>query len=156
VLIAVLFIVSMFRPFFGINVIDRPSSKIDFDLLLKQLHYPPGMLKPPVGPNQMTLEEIRKRAEERKKREEQARLERDKRKKEEEEAARKAEEARKSEEAKKEQEAKDGKTAQTKPSTSFGEINVGPIKEIVGELYQMYQAGQLDLPSDNYSIMASF
>jgi hypothetical protein len=100
----------------------------------------------------MTLEEIRNRALDRKKREEEARLEREKRRKEEEEAAKKAEEARKAEDAKKGQEAK---TGQTKPSSSFGEINVTPIKDIVGELYQMYQSGQLEL-GDNYSIMASF
>jgi len=156
VLIAVLFIVSMFRPFFGVNITEHPYGKIDIDLLLKPLHYPPGMLKAPAGEKPMTIEEIRKRAEERKKREEQARLER---KKEEEEAAKKADEERKAEEARKAEDAKkeqEGKAAQTKPSTAFGEINVTPIKDIVGELYQMYQAGQLDLPSDNYSIMASF
>ena len=152
VLIAVLFVVSMLTPFLGIHITEHKYNTIDIEALLKPLHYPPGMLRGPSSGPQMSLEEIRKRAEERKKREEEARLEREKRRQEEEERAKKAEEARKAEDAKKEQEAK---AAQTKPSSSFGEINVEPIKDIVRDLYQMYQSGQLDL-GDNYSIMASF
>jgi hypothetical protein len=152
VLIAALFVISMMTPFLGIHITEHPYSKLDIEALLKTLHYPPGMLKPPPSGQQMTLEEIRKRALDRQKREEEARLERERRRKEQEEAARKEEEARKAEAARKEQEAKAG---QTKPSGAFGEINVTPIKDIVGELYQMYQSGQLDL-GDNYSIMASF
>ena len=152
-LIAVLFVFALLRPFLGVHVTEHAYNKENFDWLFKPLHYPPGMLRAPVSDKQMTLDEIRKRALDRKKREEEARLERERRRKEEEVAARKAEEAKKAEDAKKEQEAKAG--GQTKPASSFGDINVTPIKDIVGELYQMYQSGHLDV-GDNYSIMASF
>jgi hypothetical protein len=152
VLIAVVFVLAMFSPFWGYQIVEHDYKKIDIEALLKPLHYPPGMLRAPVSDKQMSLEEIRKRAQDRKKREEEARLERERRRKEEEEVAKKAEEARKAEDVKREQEAKAG---QVKPSSSFGEINVEPIKGIIGELYQMSQSGQLEL-GDNYSIMASF
>ena len=157
-LIAILFIVAMLSPYWGIRVTEHAYNKVNWDFLLTPLRYPPGMLKGPASDKQMTLDDIRKRDQERKKREEAARLEREKKRKEEEEAARKAEEARIVEEAKKAADAKkdqEAKAGQTKPASQFGEINVQPIKDIVGELYKMYQSGELDL-GDNYSIMASF
>ena len=155
--ITALFVAAYLSLFWGVHVVERPYTKYNIDLLLAPLHYPPGMLKAPVSDKTIPLDELRKRDAERKKKEEQARLEREKKRKEE-EAARKAEEARKEQEAKDEQARKEqqAKNEQAKPpAAGFGEINVTPIKDIVRELYQMYESGQLDL-RDNYTIMASF
>lgn len=131
-----------------------------------KLVYPPGMLHP--GGTTMTIDEIRKLDAERKRKAELAKIEREKKVKEEE--ARRTEQEKKEAEAaaKKEADAKaaeakaaEAKAAEAKAaedkekSKSFGEINIAPIKDIVGKLYGMYQSGELTL-ADNFKIMLSF
>ena len=92
----------------------------------------------------MTLEEIRARAEKRKQELARAKEKAEKEKKEKEEADRKA-----AEEA--------AKAAEKKPvPTEFGEINEAPIKATVETLYQLFQAGGLDIPEMKFSVMAGF
>ncbi|HEY6327765.1 MAG TPA: TonB C-terminal domain-containing protein [Blastocatellia bacterium] len=130
------------------------------DWAMTKLVYPPGMLHASNGPT-MTIEEIRKLDAERKRKAELAKIDREKRVKEEE--ARRAEEEKKEADAaaKKEADAKaaEAKAAEAKAaadkSKSFGEINIGPIKDIVGNLYNLYQSGQLTL-ADNFKIMLAF
>jgi hypothetical protein len=93
----------------------------------------------------MTLEEIRERAEKNKQEMLRRREKAEKEKKEKEEAERKA-----AAEAAK-------VAAENKPATptKFGEINEAPIKDTVKKLYELYQAGGLDLEKE-FSVMAGF
>jgi len=94
----------------------------------------------------MTIEEIRARAEKHKRELELAREKAEKERKEKEEADRKA-----AEEAAK-------VAAQNKPAseTKFGEINIAPIRDTVGNLYKLFEAGGLDIPEVKFSVMAGF
>jgi hypothetical protein len=141
-LVSYLLYMAFISPFAGIRVVEKKYRQIDTATLLAPLRYPRQALRGPVG-NAMTLEQIRER--ERKRREQ---IER--RRREEEERRRREEEARKEAERKAQEENK------TNPSTQFGEINVNPIKDIIGKLYEAYQAGQLDLDVTNLKVMATF
>jgi len=155
VLLGYLFYAAVIAPFLHIKVVEKPYKQIDVAELLKPLKYPSGMLKGPErGPN-MSIEEIREN--DRKKREERERRKR------EEEARRKAEEEnettrQKEEEVKKAEEAKKAEAAKVAEGddTNFGEINVTPIRDIIGKIYEMYNAGQLEKEADNFSLMCDF
>ena len=146
-------------PFAKVRVVDNANyRRFDPNWVTAKIVYPPGMLRQFSSGPTMSIEEIRKHDAEMKRKAEIARVEREKRAKEEE--ARRAEEAKKEAEAaaKKEADAKaaEAKAAELKEkSKSFGEINVAPIKDIVGKLYNMYQSGDLAL-ADNFKIMVAF
>jgi hypothetical protein len=145
VLVSYLVYMAFISPFAGIRVVEKKYRQIDTALLLAPLRYPRQALRGPVG-DAMTLEQIRER--ERKRRQE---IER--RKREEEERKRRQEEARKEAE-RRAQEA--NRSAESKSSTQFGEINVNPIKDIIGNLYSVYQAKQLEMDLTNLKVMATF
>jgi flagellar motor protein MotB len=141
------------------RITDNPNyPKFDPNWITRKLVYPPGMLHVPGAGPQMSIDEIKKLDAERKKKAEQARLEREKREKEEE--AKRAEEEKKEAEAAAKKEADEkaalAKAAEDKEkSKNFGEINIAPIKDIVGKLYNMYQSGDLTL-ADSFKIMVAF
>lgn len=137
---------AFFSQFAHLRVVNKAYKKFDPDTLIAKLYYPPQMLRgPPSGPA-MTLEEVRARAEKHKKELALAREKAEKEKKEKEEAERKA-----AEEAAK-------VAAQNKPATEtkLGEINIAPIKDTVGNLYKLFDAGGLDIPEVRFSMMAGF
>ncbi len=146
VLIVYLIYLAFFSQFANVRVVDKAYRKFDANRLMEKLYYPPQMLRmAPTGPA-MTLEEIRARAEKHKKELALAREKAEKEKKEKEEAERKA-----AEEAAK-------VAAQNKPAseTKFGEINIAPIRDTVGNLYKLFEAGGLDIPEVKFSVMAGF
>jgi hypothetical protein len=137
---------AFFSQFAHLRVVNKAYKKFDPDTILAKLYYPPQMLRPaPTGPA-MTIEEIRARAEEHKRELALAREKAEKERKEKEEAARKA-----AEEAAK-------IAAQNKPASDakFGEINIAPIRDTVGNLYKLFEAGGLDIPEVKFSVMAGF
>lgn len=137
---------AFFSQFAHLRVVDKAYKKFDPDTILAKLYYPPQMLRgAPRGPA-MTLEEIRARAEKHKKELALAREKAEREKKEKQEAERKA-----AEEAAK-------VAAQNKPATEakFGEINIAPIRDTVGNLYKLFEAGGLDIPEVKFSVMAGF
>lgn len=137
---------AFFSQFAHMRVVDKAYKKFDPDTILAKLYYPPQMLRlAPRGPA-MTLEEIRARAEKHKKELALAREKAEKEKKEKQEAERKA-----AEEAAK-------VAAQNKPAseTKFGEINIAPIRDTVGNLYKLFEAGGLDIPEVKFSVLAGF
>jgi len=146
-------------PFAHVRMVDNSNyAQLDTAWVLKKLTYPPGMLRQPLNGPVQSLDEIRKQDAERKRKAELAKAERERREKEEE--AKRAEEAKKEAEAaaKKEAEAKSAQaSASPTPdkSKSFGEINIAPIRDIVGKLYNMYLSGDLAL-ADQFKIMVSF
>ncbi|HYL99955.1 MAG TPA: hypothetical protein VEZ90_13455 [Blastocatellia bacterium] len=151
VLISYLIYAAIFAPYVGFRVVDNTDyPKFDPASLLP-LYYPPQMLSlmaPPQKPE--SLDDIKKRDAERRRREEILKKQR------EEEERRKAELARlKAEEERKKAELEAQAKKDQTPKT-FGEINVAPIKDIIGNLYAMYQAGNLDVPQNGFSIMCSF
>jgi hypothetical protein len=137
---------AFFSQFAHLRVVNKAYKKFDPDTILAKLYYPPQMLRGPSSGPAMTLEEIRARAEKHKKELALAREKAEKEKKEKEEAERKA-----AEEAAK-------VAAQNKPATEvkFGEINVAPIRDTVGNLYKLFEAGGLDIPEVKFSVMAGF
>jgi hypothetical protein len=147
--IGYLLYVAIISPFASIRVVDRDYEKIDVEKLLAKLQYPRHMLPAPTNRTPMSLEEIMER--QRKRREEMERRRR-------EEAAREAERKRKEEEERKAAEEARAKAEQEKPATpqKFGEINIAPIRDIVGKIYEIYQAGELGIDGEKFSIMAGF
>lgn len=145
VLIIYLIYLAFFSPYAHMRVVNKAYRKFDPNTILAKLYYPPQVLRQaPQGPA-MTLEEIRARAEKHKEEIALAKAKAEKEKKEKEEADRKA-----AEEAAK-------VAAANKPATptKFGEINEAPIKDTVGKLYELYQAGGLELEQE-FSLMAGF
>lgn len=138
---------ALISPLSGLQVVDKPYRQLDIAELLKPLHYPRQMLRGP-GDRTLSLEEIRER--ERRRREAERRREEERRRREEEERRRREEEERRRAEMARAEEEKKKSTPM-----EFKEINLAPIRDIIGRLYEMHQAGQLDL-GDNFSIMASF
>lgn len=151
-LILYLVYLALFSPFANLRVVNRAYRQFDPNDIV-HLTYPPQMLKAPQGDKTLSLEEIQERA--RKRREEVARL---KREREEREKAEKE----KAEKERKEAEQKAAELAakekpKTNPSpTEFGEINEAPIKDLVGEVYSLYQAGTLDVNVTKLSVMVGF
>ncbi len=145
VLIVYLIYLAFFSPFAHLRMVNKAYRKFDPNVILAPLYYPPQMLRQvPRGPA-MTLEEIRARAEKHKEELARAREKAEKEKKEKEEADRKAA----AEAARVAAEKKSATPAQ------FGEINEAPIKDTIGKLYELYQAGGLDLEKE-FSVMAGF
>jgi len=144
-LIVYLIYLAFFSAFANVQVVDRAYRKFDANRLLDKLYYPPQILRmAPKGPT-MTLDEIRARAEKHKHELALAREKAEREKKEKEEADRKtAEEA--------------AKVAAKKPATEtkFGEINIAPIRDTVGNLYKLFEAGGLDIPDKGFSVMLAF
>jgi hypothetical protein len=145
-LIIYLIYLAFFSAFAHVRVVNKAYRQFDPNALLVKLYYPPQMLRQAPTGSAMTLEEIRARAEKHKQELALAKEKAEKEKKEKEEADRKA-----AEEAAK-------VAAQKKPATptQFGEINEAPIKDTVATLYQLFQAGGLDIPDMKFSVMASF
>ncbi len=146
VLIVYLIYLAFFSQFANLHVVNKAYRKFDPNRLLEKLYYPPQMLRgAPRGPA-MTLEEIRARAEKHKHELALAREKAEKEKKQKEEADRKA-----AEEAAK-------VAAQNKPAaeSKLSEINIAPIKDTVGNLYKLFDAGGLDIPEVKFSMMAGF
>lgn len=145
-LIVYLVYLAFFSAFANVRVVNKAYRKFDPNVILAKLYYPPQIMRQAPRGQAMTLEEIRERA--RKHREElaKAREKAEKEKREKEEADRKA-----AEEAAK-------VAAQNKPATptQFKEFNEAPIKDTVGKLYELYQAGGLDIPEMKFSVMAGF
>ena len=145
-LIVYLVYLAFFSAFAHVQVVNKAYRKFDANALLDKLYYPPQILQMAPRGNSMSLDEIRAAAEKRKQEIALAKEKAEKERKAKEEAERKqAEEAAKL-------------AAQNKPAppTKFGEINEAPIKDTVGKLYELYQAGGLDVPDMKMSMMAGF
>jgi hypothetical protein len=136
---------AFFSQFAHLRVVDRAYKKFDPEALMKPLYYPPQMLRIAPKGTAMSLEEIRARAEKRKREMEIAREKAEQERKEKEEADRKA-----AEEAAKV--AEQNKT----PATKFGEINIAPIKDTVGNIAKLFEEGGLEIPEVKFSVMAGF
>ena len=140
-------------PFFGISVVSKEYRQIDTTTILARLKYPAQRSQVPVPRPELTPEQIREREERRREREQREREERER-------AEREKAEKEKAEKEAAEQAAKEPEKEEEKPadSSKFGEINDAPIKDIVGKVYALYQAGGLDLKGDTpeFSVMAGF
>jgi hypothetical protein len=146
-LILALLYVAIVAPYLGYKVVDKEYRKIDVEKLLAHLKYAPQMLRGPANTKPMTFEELQERA--RKRREAMERRQR-------EEAAREAERKKKEEEQRKAEEARIAAEKKKAEPSQFKEINIAPLKDIVGKIYETYQAGQLGVDTDDFSIMAAF
>ncbi len=153
VLLAYLFYAAFIAPFMGIKIVDKAYRQFNADELLKPLYYPPGMLRIRVPQSTMTLEEIRAR--------EKQRLEEAKAKREKEERERakreKEEQERIAREQKAEAEKKAAEEAAKKPcAEQIGELNLAPIKDLVGKIYNLHGAGQLGMQDSKLNVMIGF
>ena len=151
VLIVYLIYLALYSAFGNVHVVDKAYRKFDPSILTIHLKYPPQMLKGPQGDKTLSIEEIRERA---KKRQEQIARER---------AAREEKERAEKEKAEKERREAEQKAAELaakeKPkakAAEFGEVNEAPIKDMVAEVYKLYQAGTLDVNVTSLSVMAGF
>jgi hypothetical protein len=154
-----LFYIGFVAPLLGIEVVDKPYRQFDAEKLLGPLRYPPGMLRIQVPKETLSLEEIRERN--RKAREERERLDRERREREERERiAREREERERAEREKAEAEKKAAEAAKAEAekasSTQFKELNLAPIKDLVGKIYSLHEAGQLDIQETKFTVMVGF
>ena len=151
-LIVYLLYIAIVSPYAGIRVVNKPYTPFD-PTMLGPLYYPPGIFKPKVPNETLSLEEIRARA---KKRQEELARQREKAEREKEERERaereKAEKERQIAEAKA---AEEKKSADAKPGGAF-EFNEAALKDVVGKIYQLYQAGGIDLDLSNFSVTLGF
>jgi hypothetical protein len=149
VFIVYLIYLAFFSPFAHLRVVDKAYKKFNPDEVMAKLYYPPQMLRiaHPIA-TVMTIEEIRARAEKRKLEMERAREKAEQERKEKEEADRKAAE----------KAAEEAKAAEEKKAASskFGEINIAPIKDTVGNIAKLFEEGGLDIPEVKFSVMAGF
>jgi hypothetical protein len=151
-LIIYLLYIAIVSPYAGIRIVNKPYRPFD-PAMLEPLYYPPGMFRTQLSNETMSLEEIRARA---RKRQEQ--LAREREKAERERAEREKAEKEKAEKEKQIAEAKaaeEKKAAEPKPGGAF-EFNEAALKDIVGKIYQLYQAGGLDVDVTNFSVMVGF
>ncbi|MFY9608482.1 MAG: hypothetical protein WAU45_07695 [Blastocatellia bacterium] len=142
-LLVYLIYLAVFSAFANLDVVNREYRKFDPSILTVHLKYPANMLKAPQGDKTLTIEEIRERA--KKRREEMARR---REREEKEKAERERIEKERAEKEKKEAEQKAAELAakeKAKPTTEFGEINEAPIKDMVGEVYSLFQTGSLEV-----------
>lgn len=138
---------AFFSQFAHLRVVNQAYKKFDPDTLIAKLYYPPQMLRGPAPTGAaMNLEEIRARAEEHKRELALAREKAERERKEKEEAERKA-----ADEA-----AKIAAQNKPTPETKIGEINIAPIKDTIGNLYKLFDAGGLDIPEMRFSMLAGF
>jgi hypothetical protein len=146
-LVVYLVYLAFFSPYANLRVVNKAYKKFD-PKMLEHLYYPPQIIRMaqmPQGPA-MTIEEIKARAEKHKQELALAREKAERERKEKEEADRKA-----AEEA-----AKLAAEKKSSSSTQFGEINIAPIKDIVGNLSKLFEEGGLDIPEMKFSLMAGF
>jgi hypothetical protein len=142
---------AFFSQFAHLRVVNQAYKKFDPDTIIAKLYYPPQMLRGPApAASAMNLEEIRARAEEHKR-----------------EVALAREKAEKAEKERKEKEEAERKAAEeaakiaaqnnpAPPPAKIGEINIAPIKDTIGNLYKLFDAGGLDIPEMRFSMLAGF
>ena len=156
-LIVYLLYIAIVSPYAGLRMVNKAYRPFD-PATLEPLYYPPGMFRTQLSRETMSLEEIRARA---RKRQEQLAREREKAERERAERERAEREKAEKEKAEKERiaaEAKaeeEKKAAETKPGGAF-EFNEAALKDIVGKIYVLYQAGGLDVDVTNFSVMLGF
>ena len=154
-LIIYLLYIAIVAPYAGIRVVNKAYRPFD-PAMLGPLRYPPGMIRQKLSKDTLSLEEIRERA--RKRQEE---LAREREKAERERLAREKAEKEKAEKelaeakAAEEKKAAEAKAAEAKPGASF-EFNEAALKDVVGKIYVLYQAGGLDVDVTNFSVMLGF
>ncbi|HLG17270.1 MAG TPA: TonB C-terminal domain-containing protein [Blastocatellia bacterium] len=136
----------LLAPFMNVTVVNKPYERYKVTELVP-LRYPRGMLRIPKPEETLTLDEIRER--DRKRREELARQKAEREKAEKERLAKEEEERRKAAEELAKKQAAEASQAK------FGEINEAPLKDLIGQVYSLYLAGNTDV-TDKFSVMASF
>lgn len=144
-------------PFFGISVVSKDYRKIETATILAPLKYPAQRTQGPSARPELTPEQISERESKRREREEREREERER--EERERAEREKAEREKAEKEAAERAAREAeKEEKSADPAKFGEINEAPIKDIVGKVYALYQAGGLDLKGEDpeFSVMAGF
>lgn len=155
VLIVYLMYIAILSPYTGIRVVSKDYRKLDADAILKPLKYPPELIRAFQAREFMKLEEIRRIDRERREKEK-ARREKEER----ERIAREAKEKAEREKAEKEAAALAAKQKAEEEKkntpTQFGEINEAPIRDIIGKVYKLYQAGNLNVSDTKLSMMAAF
>lgn len=152
-LIVYLIYLMFFSQFAGLRLVNRGYKKFNPNDVEAKLYYPAQIIRQHELDNLKKLDEIR--AEEAKRREEAARREKERLEKERLEKEKKAKEE--ADRLAKEEMAKAKPEAETKSTDDANEINLNPIKDMAGELYALYKAGELELgPELNFSMMATF
>lgn len=150
---------TLLTPYSSFRIVSRRYREYKEPVMVGPLYYPPQMLRGPASTEKaLTLEEIREREE--KRREEAARREREKAERErlaKEKAEKEKEAALASAAENKEGEKTEPASGDESPAEmKFGEINEAPIKDIVSRTYAKYKAGQLDIPTMDFTIMMGF
>ena len=152
---------ALLSPYSSFRLVSRSYREYKGPVMLGPLYYPPQVLRGPASADKaMTLEEIREREQKRREKAERDRLAKEKAEKEKARKEKEAELARAAEN--KAGENKEGE--KTEPSSGdkqpgemkFGEINEAPIKDIVSRTYEKYKAGQIDIPTMDFTVMAGF
>ena len=145
--------VAIIAPFTNYKLVNKPYRPFD-PTMMGPLYYPKGVIHQQNPNKTMTLDEIRERA---KKRAEQ--LARQHEKVEQERIAREKAELERAEKEKQVAEAKaaqEKKVAEAKAAGGNFEFNETALKDVVGRIYELYQAGGLDVDVTHFSVMLSF
>jgi hypothetical protein len=152
-LIVYLLYIAIVSPYAGIRIVNKAYREFD-PAMLGPLYYPPGIFKPKIPNQTLSLEEIRARARKRQEDLARAREKADREREERERVEReKAEKERQIAEAKA---AEEKKAADSKPAAGAFEFNEAALKDVVGKIYQLYEAGGIDVDLSNFSVTLGF
>jgi hypothetical protein len=155
IVLAALFIYSIIAPFMGWRVVDKPYGTYKRARIIKPLYLPAEALAPvPANPLPLDVAQVEEERRRREREEERKRKAEEERKRREEQARREAELAKAAE--KTETPAADSEEKKDEEPGKYGEFNERAIKDLIGEVYEIFTSGRAQLKNEEFSVVISF
>jgi hypothetical protein len=154
IVLAALFVYSIIAPFMGWRVVDKPYGTYKRARIIKPLYLPAEALTPvPAAPLPLDVAQIEEERRRREREEERKRRAEEERKRREEQARREAELAKAAEKTETPAEAEEKKDEEP---GKYGEFNERAIKDLIGEVYELFTSGRAQLKNEEFSVVISF
>jgi hypothetical protein len=155
IVLAALFVYSIIAPFMGWRVVDKPYGTYKRARIIKPLYLPAHALTPvPADPLPLDVAQVEEERRRREREEERRRRAEEERKRREEQARREAELARAAE--KQETPAANAEEKKEEEPGKYGEFNERAIKDLIGEVYELFTSGRAQLKNEEFSVVISF
>ncbi len=155
IVLAGLFFYSIIAPFMGWRVVDKAYGTYKRARIVKPLYLPADALTPvPADPLPLDVAQIEEERRRREREEERKRKAEEERKRKEEQARREAELAAAA--AKKDEPEGNPDANKEEEQMKFGEFNERAIKDLIGEVYEIFTSGRAQLANEEFSVVISF
>jgi hypothetical protein len=139
----------------GWRVVDKPYGTYKRARIIKPLYLPAHALTPvPADPLPLDVAQVEEERRRREREEERRRRAEEERKRREEQARREAELARAAE--KQETPAANAEEKKEEEPGKYGEFNERAIKDLIGEVYELFTSGRAQLKNEEFSVVISF